>query len=268
MMNYHEMTMNEPRNSPARRQQYLIICTVMAVAFLHSVITAGGVSTIDIREGIFPGGDFVYRLSQRDYAAAYGLIEDVGTHYNITPGNYVDLVYTLYLDNPFLQGGPDQRFGTGILVDGSKEGKALKQKFLHDNAAIAKMSPWGQKEDPTPLAKFQREPWKHVSLPSVDAAVVQFPGTNGFVSLLITSYRIIPALRKYAAERGEKGNVPVVISTCSPRQYMCTHYAPLVQGKKFLLGQEDSQTFAASAPYHLSVNWGGVVKDLRSYLPF
>lgn len=37
--------------------------------------------------------------------------------------------------------------------------------------------------------------------------------------------QIIPALRKYAAERGEKGNVPVVISTCSPRQYMCTHYA-------------------------------------------
>jgi hypothetical protein len=65
MLNYHEMTMNEPRNSPARRQQYLIICTVMAVAFLHSVITAGGCSTIDIREGIFPGGDFVYRLSQR-----------------------------------------------------------------------------------------------------------------------------------------------------------------------------------------------------------
>ena len=65
MMNYHEMTMNEPRNSPARRQQYLVICTIMAGVFVHAVITSGGISSIDIRERVFPGGDFVYRLNQR-----------------------------------------------------------------------------------------------------------------------------------------------------------------------------------------------------------
>lgn len=37
--------------------------------------------------------------------------------------------------------------------------------------------------------------------------------------------QIIPALRKYAVEKGEAGNVPVVISTCFPEEGMCTHYA-------------------------------------------
>ena len=64
-MNYHEMTMNEPRNSPARRQQYLVICTIMAGVFVHAFITSGGISPIIIREHVFPGGDFVYRTSQR-----------------------------------------------------------------------------------------------------------------------------------------------------------------------------------------------------------
>ena len=37
----------------------------MAGMFGHSYITAGGISKIDIKEGIFPGGDFIYRFNQR-----------------------------------------------------------------------------------------------------------------------------------------------------------------------------------------------------------
>lgn len=37
--------------------------------------------------------------------------------------------------------------------------------------------------------------------------------------------QIIPALRKYAAEKGEAGNVPVVLTTCFPEEQVCTHYA-------------------------------------------
>jgi hypothetical protein len=37
--------------------------------------------------------------------------------------------------------------------------------------------------------------------------------------------QIIPKMRQLAAEKGEEGNVPVVISTCSIRESMCTHYA-------------------------------------------
>ena len=127
----------------------------------------------------------------RDYAAAYGLIDDLALDLNVTPDKFVDLMYTLYLDDPTVHGGPNQRFATGILVDGSRPGKALKHTLLHDkNPIIATMEPAGVKEDVTPLAEYQRQPWKHVNLPSVDAAVVQFPYTNGFVSILITSYRV------------------------------------------------------------------------------
>lgn len=65
LMNYHELTMNEPRDSPARRKQFLVICTVMGGMFLHSIMTAGAFNSIDIKEGIFPGGTFVYKFAKR-----------------------------------------------------------------------------------------------------------------------------------------------------------------------------------------------------------
>jgi hypothetical protein len=37
----------------------------MTAFFAHSVITAGGLSAIEIKEGIFPGGFFTYRYSVR-----------------------------------------------------------------------------------------------------------------------------------------------------------------------------------------------------------
>ena len=65
LLNYHEMTMDEPRDSPARRQQFQVICTIMAGMFIHSVITAGAFMTIHIQEGVFPGGEFMYRYDER-----------------------------------------------------------------------------------------------------------------------------------------------------------------------------------------------------------
>jgi hypothetical protein len=59
------MTMNEPRDSPARRQQFLVICTVMAGMFTHSTVTAGAFSSLGIKEGVFPGGTFVYKSASR-----------------------------------------------------------------------------------------------------------------------------------------------------------------------------------------------------------
>ena len=148
---------------------------------------------------------------KRDYAAAYGLIEEIATDLQVTPGNYVDLMYNLYLDDPMLVGGPNQRFATGILVDhhGSSPSDQLsyKETLLQSNAGIiaaaaaaarameAAATGKPKKQDATtttPQEHFRRQPWEVVSLPSVDAAVVQFPYTNGFVSLLITSYRVSP----------------------------------------------------------------------------
>jgi hypothetical protein len=45
----------------------------------------------------------------------------------------------------------------------------------------------------------------------------------------------------------------------------CLDIQPLVQGKKFLLGQADSQTFTASPT--LSVDWEGFTKAVKRFIP-
>jgi len=60
--------MGESRDSPARRKQYLVICTVMAAAFFHSLFTSGALASLDIMESTFPGGEFVYKFVVKDYA--------------------------------------------------------------------------------------------------------------------------------------------------------------------------------------------------------
>eukprot|EP00566_Odontella_aurita_P035364 CAMPEP_0113563534 /NCGR_PEP_ID=MMETSP0015_2-20120614/21123_1 /TAXON_ID=2838 /ORGANISM="Odontella" /LENGTH=88 /DNA_ID=CAMNT_0000465527 /DNA_START=151 /DNA_END=413 /DNA_ORIENTATION=- /assembly_acc=CAM_ASM_000160 len=81
-LNYHELTMNEARDSPARRKQFLVICTVMAGVFLHATITAGALESVRVEEGTYPGGEFVHKPLVRDYAATGGmfrfLAQDMG----------------------------------------------------------------------------------------------------------------------------------------------------------------------------------------------
>ena len=126
-------------------------------------------------------------LRYRDYAATYGLFEDIGEDLNITKKEHGDLLYALYLDDPMRQGGSRQRYFTGILTDGS--GKAMKKKLIANNdAIIAKFPPLGEHDEKTPIELFRRQKWSVGDFPSVDAAVVQFPSTNGFMSALITSY--------------------------------------------------------------------------------
>ena len=43
-------------------------------------------------------------------------------------------------------------------------------------------------------------------------------------------------MRQLAAEKGYEGNNPVVISQCSKREGICTHYIPLVKGINFHAG--------------------------------
>jgi hypothetical protein len=64
-MDYHQMTMNEPRDSPARRQQFLVISTIMAGMLAHAMMSAGAFSSLNIKEGVFPGGTFVYKSASR-----------------------------------------------------------------------------------------------------------------------------------------------------------------------------------------------------------
>ena len=121
----------------------------------------------------------------RDYAAAYGLIDEAAHDLEIKSKSYGDLFYSLYLDNPLLQSGPQQRFATGILVVNRSQ-KALKQQLLDRN----QQQNTKEKDSQT----CHQESWMVADLPSVNAAVLQYPCTNGFVSLLITSYKVSATL--------------------------------------------------------------------------
>jgi hypothetical protein len=124
-------------------------------------------------------------------------MHSIGDDLGIKPKEFPDLMYSAYLDDPVGVSGRRQRFASGILVDNS--GKDMKKKLLDMNPKIAKKRAG---KDITGLPAF--ELWEvieyeTVSLPSVDAAVVQFPFTDGFVSALFHSYKVCYYDRWYMA---------------------------------------------------------------------
>jgi len=259
LMNYHELTMTEARDSPARRKQFLVICTVMAGVFLYSSFTSGVFNRVQIVEGTFTGGDFVYKTAKRDYAAAGSLEGQIASDLGLERRNSkedeaADLLYTIFLDHPGqVGGGRNQRFASGLVARNSAQ-KAMKQQLIQRNDATEPPTR-AQVLDLPATDLWPRLRYKKHSLPTAKAAVVYFPFTNGFVSSLVQSYKIIPALRRYAKEyhSGKKSSsssaqAVVVLTTCSVHDQMCTHYAPLEQGEKFLLGQPAMEKYLESLP--------------------
>jgi len=288
-MNYHEMTMNEPRNSPARRQQFSVICAVMAAAFVYSAITSGAFLEVKTTEGPFPGGNFCYKFATRDYAASMGLGRRIAeewakgtttTTMSITKDDESNEIlnrkksvqkrlYNVYLDNPMKMGGTRQRYMTGVLVSDSEKA-TFCEPLLEKNPKIEEVAA-KQRHIPMQEKKvaevFEETLYQYVDLPSVDSLVVHFPFTNGFLSALIFSYKILPKLRALAVEKGESGNIPVVISHCSIEQEMCTHYAPLVQGKDFLVGQPTTEEHLEALGPETFLDWEHLKGGARKISP-
>lgn len=67
-------------------------------------------------------------------------------------------------------------------------------------------------------------------------------------------------MRQLAKQKGVA--VPVVLTTCSKGEQMCTHYAPLVKGEKFLLGRPDSETYNEALGPESVVDWYGMKKSV------
>ena len=261
--NYHELTMSEAHDSPARRKQFLVICTVMAGVFCYSFLSSGGLSSVEFMEGDCPPGELTFKRAKRDYAAAPGLARSIGKELDMKVPQFADTLYTLYLDDPTaVTGGRQQRFAVGLL---SKKGDERRKTLLAKNDAIKPAT----KSDEMELSAG--ELWKKIkyesaSLPKTKCAVVQFPFTNGFVSALILSYKVLPKIHKYVEKNG-KGPV-VVLSTCSVDDSMCTHYAPLTNSKPFLLGQPDTKAYAASLEPEPFIDFEAIKSTLSKIVPF
>ena len=204
-MNYHELTMNEPKNSPAKKQQFAVICSVIVAAISYAVMTSGVLLSVQATEGIFPGGKFCYKIAQRDYAASMGLARRVTYDVMETKKpngkqrkEMEEITYHLFLDNPLEVNGRRLRWATGILVSRKDNEKVSKLMSLN------KIQPQGDEGAKTTKRYLTEEeligvsaseymdilPYEVADLPSVDSLVVQFPHTHGFVSALVMSYKV------------------------------------------------------------------------------
>lgn len=255
LMNYHELTMNEDKNSSARRLQFIVICSVMGAAILYSSLTSGVLSSVDIQSGSFSGGDFIYKTTKRDYAASSSFERNIAE--GVGGGlrhDTVDQVYSIFLDHPAkIADGRRLRFASGYILGNPKsklDGPQTRIRLLGYNDKITPPTKTEILELPAEEL-WRKLKFKETKLPEIKAGVVNFPFTNGFVSCLVFSMKILPALHKYAIAQGY---VPtVVISTCSEKEHMCTHYMPLIDEKDskttpYLLGQPTMDEYILTLP--------------------
>lgn len=254
MLNYHELTMTESKNSPQRRLQFSIICSIIASCFTYSVYISGVLLTIEPFETPFPGGIYCYKQLSRDYATSFGIgrriqkdvleafpekDEAAGISVKDRKKMIEDKVYHVYLDNPEDVAGVNTRWMTGVLVSDDVEKLSYCDPLFEKNPGILREKKLHRDEpdtEKTAAELFDQEIYQYVSLPSVDSLAIKFTYSGGFLSALVLSYKIIPEMRQLAAEKGEAGNAPVLISQCSKVGRECTHYIPLVKGVDFHAG--------------------------------
>jgi hypothetical protein len=167
------------------------------------LMTSGALVSINPEKGTFPGGHYVYKCANRDYAASIGLGRSIGQelidteldlgqptsrHYELEED-----IYHIYLDNPSERGGMRQRFMSGFLVS---KGGDNKIKMLMDKNDDTKRSDFtrGEVYDLSAKEIFGLLPYETMELPSVDALVLQFPYTGGIASMMVQTVKVSNAI--------------------------------------------------------------------------
>jgi len=260
----------------------------MATWFLYSLYISGILLTIDPVEMSFPGGNFCYKFVARDYVASMGFGRRIRKNvYDILPSDDGDekeekitkkeknklieeMVYHVYLDNPQLVGGAKTRWLSGVLVTDLEKSKYCDPLFdvnpkIEREALLHQDEPEREKKASD---VFEQTIYQHVNLPSVSSLAFKFPYTNGFLSGLVLSYKIIPEMRILAAEKGESGNIPVIISQCSEGDGTCIHYVPLVEGEDFLVGNPPMEKYLESIGDESFEIWESIQSGMRMIFPF
>jgi len=258
-VSYHELTagaQKKGRHSAGERKQFLVICVVGIAFLMNAFINAGLFEAVDIKnDGIYPGGEYIHKhIEHKDYASTAGTFrmirEDLHSTEDEDDAIYDDDLFAVYLDIVDSSGGVG-RFFSGILIDGSKA--AWKQKLLEQNMKK-------KKEDASSLDKLQYEIG---DLPSVRCAVVKFPWTDGFVSALLHNYKVFPTLHAYAKKNFPEDQKFIISTTCNREKQMCTHYIPMIEQKKFLMGHPDTKDYEGNAHDLMKVDFNLLLKDLK-----
>jgi hypothetical protein len=195
LLNYHEMTMDQSRADPAKHKQFMVVVMVMVAALAYCTMTSGILIPMEPVKGVFPGGQFCYKYTNRDYAASFGLARVITSDVigdnrkNIAGKAAVEsILYHLYLDDPSTMGGRRQRWMTGLLVADSEREKC--DQLMSLNAGKKPMTSAEMIDESSAVLVFQQLPYELTDLPSVDALVLQYPNTHGFVASLMLSYHV------------------------------------------------------------------------------
>jgi hypothetical protein len=201
LMNYHELTMDEPANSPAKRSQFAVIMAGLVAGLSYLIMTSGVAMPIEPTEGTFPGGQFCYKLAKRDYAASMGMGRRIMMDATETETNHKFTnverrlveknLYHVFLDNPTEFSGRALRWASGMLVSESEKEISKKLMALNTKGKQKKREP--TKDELQDLAAgevMNLLPYQLADLPSVKALVLQFPNSHGFASALVTNYKV------------------------------------------------------------------------------
>jgi len=184
-LSYHELTYHQHKDPKAQRQQFLVICLIMAVLFVHSALHAGILAPLTITRGIFPGGEFVFKLMTNDYVASFGTVRTILSDLGIgedgveEPRDGVDFLYTVFLDDPSIVPGGATRFASGALLQKGDGG--TKSRLLEVNKSIPQDVHGTQSKDTR---------YEVAKLPKVTAAMAQHPFTDGAWSALLMRYKV------------------------------------------------------------------------------
>ena len=194
-MNYHELTMTESPDSPQRKLQFRVICLVMITCIVYSVVTSGALRPVEVTDGIFPGGEFIYKFTGRDYAASMSMVDSIAKDLGVKPSQYGNVMYTIYLDDPLVVNGRRQRFAGGILLNDQtvtpkQETNEERRRLLMDMNDQIKDPSKKEYEELAAYELWPRLKYTSQELPSVKAAVVEYKFSNGFVSALLHSYKV------------------------------------------------------------------------------
>ena len=222
-INYHEMTMQESKNSPERKRQFLVISVVGFGVILASIVSAGLFVPVILSEGEFPGGEFRFRSRAKDYSASMGLFREVAKTLRVSGpnGQWGDLIYGIYHDDANIVQAKT-RFSVGALLDSD-----MKEKY-----------------DPLFQRVGRQKAYDTAVLPKVPAIVTHFPFTNGFISALIFQFKVLPAMYDRVRSLAGENEQSIVVSTCSIQEKMCTHFAPLKSSEDFMLGKTPTAEYA------------------------
>lgn len=264
------MTMHEPRDSPQKKKQFAVTCTIMAAVLAYALVTSGAFFPIEPIQGKFPGGSYVYKYTARDYASSSGLGRSITEELvdtqvaqqleRIPQYKLEELVHHIYLDDPSKSGGPRQRFMSGLLTNNDEFTSLLMG--CNDETKRSEFTK-DELHNLSAMQVFKKLPYESAQLPSVDSLVLQFPWTGGISSMLVQTMKIIPRMNKLAAEKMGNGAQIIVISMCSKEDQMCTHYAPLVDSEQFLLGRPTTQAFNEALGPEQVFDWYGMKLTLQ-----